>query len=206
MKKLNYFLFLALIMTAIFFTLGSSLVAAEKVLTIAVDEEIEGTDTHQIYWYSPAHEMISEPLIRLDLETKNVVPALSSRFEISNSGKDLIFTIPTGLTFTNGDPLTIEDVKASIERYKEVSPYASDYAAIEQVVIQDGNKLILKASKPPAYIWPALCSVASGVMNPKVIKSMDKAAFNRKAISYGPAAVEKWVQGSHMMLVKKPEL
>lgn len=204
MKKSYYILFLAMLMAAAFLTLGNSLEAAEKVLTIAVDEEIEGTDTHQIYWYSPAHEIISEPLIRLDLATKNVVPALASKFEISNDGKDLIFTIPQGLTFTNGDPLSVEDVKASIERYKEVSPYASDYAAIEDVVIRDGNKLVLKASKPPAYIWPALCSVASGVMNPRVIKSMDKAAFNRKAVTFGPAAVDKWVQGSHIMLVKNP--
>jgi ABC-type transport system substrate-binding protein len=96
MKKLNYISFLVMILTAAFFTFGNAPVAAEKVLTIAVDEEIEGTDTHQIYWYSPAHEIISEPLIRLDLETKNIVPALARKFEISNDGKDLIFTTPNG--------------------------------------------------------------------------------------------------------------
>ena len=116
MKK-SFILLLVLVMAATFFSFGNTLEAAEKVLTIAVDEEIEGTDTHQIYWYSPAHEMISEPLIRLDLDTKNIVPALASKFEIANDGKELIFTIPKGLTFTNGDPLTIDDVKASIERY-----------------------------------------------------------------------------------------
>jgi len=193
-----------IIIISINLSVGASGSADNKVLTIAVDEEIEGTDAHQVYWYSPVHWLIYEPLLRFDLEAKSVVPALASSLEITNEGKDLIFKIPEGLTFPNGNPLTVEHVKKSIERYKEISPYSADYAAVQEVVIQDDETVIFKCSEPPAYIWPALGSVASGVVDTKVIEQVGDAAFNRNAIAYGSATVEEWVQGSHVTLKKNP--
>jgi len=143
-------------------------------------------------------------LLRFDLEVENVVPALASSLEITNEGKDLIFKIPKGLTFTNGDPLTVEDVKKSIDRYKEVSPYSEDYASVQEVIVQDDETIIFKCSEPPAYMWPALCSVASGIVNTKVIEEVGDEAYNRKAITYGPAMIEEWVQGSQVTLKKNP--
>ena len=205
-KKLKYlriFIICFVLMFLITPMIGMSS-SNEKILTIAVDEEIEGTDAHQIYWYDIVHSLIFESLLRFDLEVKNVVSALASSFEITNEGKDLIFKIPKGLTFTNGDPLTIEDVKKSIDRYKEVSPYSEDYAAVLEVVIQDEETIIFKCSEPPAYMWPAICSVASGIVNTKVIEKVGDEAYNRNAIAYGPAMIEKWVQGSHITLKKNP--
>lgn len=185
-------------------SIGASSTTDKNVLIIAVDEEIEGTDAHQVYWYSPVHWLIYEPLIRFDLDAKSVVPALASSLEITNEGKDLIFKIPKGLTFSNGNPLTVEDVKKSIERYKEISPYSADYAAVQEIVIQDDETIIFKCSEPPAYIWPALGSVASGVVDTKIVEQVGDAAFNRNSIAYGAAIVEEWVQGSHITLKTNP--
>ena len=201
-KFKNFLILMVCLMIII--SINLSVGASNKVLTIAVDEEIEGTDAHQVYWYSPVHWLIYEPLIRFDLEAKSVVPALASSLEITNEGKDLIFKIPKGLTFVNGDPLTIEDVKKSIDRYKEVSPYSEDYASVQEVIIQDDETIVFKCSEPPAYMWPALCSVASGVVNTKVIEKVGDEAYNRNAIAYGPAMIEEWVQGSHVTLKKNP--
>jgi len=205
-KFKNFLILMVCLMTIISINLsvGASGSVDNKVLTIAMDEEIEGTDAHQVYWYDIVHTLLFEPLVRFDLENKNVVPALASSLEITNEGKDLIFKIPKGLTFTNGDPLTVEDVKKSIDRYKEVSPYSEDYAAVQEVIVQDDETIIFKCSEPPAYMWPALCSVASGIVNTKVIEKVGDEAYNRKAIAYGPASVEEWVQGSHITLKKNP--
>ena len=193
-----------MIIISINLSVGASGSADNKVLTIALDEEIEGTDAHQVYWYDVVHSLIFETLLRFDLEVENVVPALASSLEITNEGKDLIFKIPKGLTFVNGDTLTIEDVKKSIDRYKEVSPYSEDYASVQEVIVQDGETIVFKCSEPPAYMWPALCSVASGVVNTKVIEKVGDEAYNRNAIAYGPAMIEEWVQGSHITLKKNP--
>jgi len=193
-----------MIIISINLSVGASGSADNKVLTIALDEEIEGIDAHQVYWYDVVHSLIFETLLRFDLEVENVVPALASSLEITNEGKDLIFKIPKGLTFVNGDPLTIEDVKKSIDRYKEVSPYSEDYASVQEVIVQDGETIVFKCSEPPAYMWPALCSVASGVVNTKVIEKVGDEAYNRNAIAYGPAMIEEWVQGSHITLKKNP--
>ena len=203
MKQSIFIFRLILTLVCILFPFANSF-AAENVLTIATPEEIEGTDSHQVYWYNIVHDTISEPIVRLDLQNANIVPALASSMDVSPDGKTLTFKIPDGLTFTNGDPLTANEIKASIDRYIEISPYSADFEAIEKIIVQDKNTLVMKASQPPAYIWPALASVASGVMNPKVIKGMDAAAFNRNAISFGMASVEEWVQGSHILLARNP--
>ncbi|MBA7500074.1 Oligopeptide-binding protein AppA [subsurface metagenome] len=202
-KKLSLLLMVIMLMVISFVFTGYCQELAKE-LVIAVDEEIEGTDVHQVYWSSLIHELIFEPLIRWDLEVKNVVPALASSLEITNEGKDLVFKIPKGLTFPNGNPLGVEDVKKSIERYKEISPYSADYAAVQEVVIEDDETIIFKCSEPPAYIWPVLASPYSGIVDTKVIEQVGNAAFNRNAIGYGPATVEKWVQGSHITLKKNP--
>jgi peptide/nickel transport system substrate-binding protein len=200
-KFKNFLILMVCLMTIISINLS---VGASGTITIALDEEIEGTDAHQVYWYDVVHSLVFETLLRFDLEVENVVPALASSLEITNEGKDLIFKIPKGLTFTNGDPLTVEDVKKSIDRYKEVSPYSEDYASVQAVIVQDDETIIFKCSEPPAYMWPALCSVASGIVNTKVIEEVGDEAYNRKAITYGPAMIEEWVQGSQVTLKKNP--
>jgi len=201
--KFKNFLIL-MVCLVIIISINLSVGASNKVLTIALDEEIEGTDAHQVYWYDAVHSLIFESLLRFDLEVENIVPALASSLEITNEGKDLIFKIPKGLTFTNGDPLTVEDVKKSIDRYKEVSPYSEDYASVQEVIVQGDDTIIFKCSEPPAYMWPAICSVASGIVNTKVIEKVGDEAYNRNAIAYGPAIIEEWVQGSHVTLKKNP--
>jgi len=202
MKFKNFLISMVCLMIII--SINLSVGASNKVLTIALDEEIEGTDAHQVYWYDAVHSLIFESLLRFDLEVENIVPALASSLEITNEGKDLIFKIPKGLTFTNGDPLTVEDVKKSIDRYKEVSPYSEDYASVQEVIVQGDDTVIFKCSEPPAYMWPAICSVASGIVNTKVIEKVGDEAYNRNAIAYGPAIIEEWVQGSHVTLKKNP--
>ncbi len=110
MKFKNFLIFMVCLMMLISINL---FVGASGSITMALDEEIEGTDAHQVYWYDVVHSLIFESLLRFDLEVENVVPALASSLEITNEGKDLIFKIPKGLTFVNGDPLTVEDVKKS---------------------------------------------------------------------------------------------
>jgi peptide/nickel transport system substrate-binding protein len=48
------------------------------------------------------------------------IPAVASDYTISDDAKTYTFTLRDGVTFHDGTPVTIEDVKYSIDRYAEI--------------------------------------------------------------------------------------
>lgn len=175
----------------------------EKILTLATSEEIEGTDIQQIYWENIVHTLLYDSFVGFDMEMKEIIPTMVSEYSVSEDGKELMFKIPTDLKYANGDQVTLEDIKESIFRYKEISPYAEDFGPIQEVVI-DGDKLILKCDVPPAFMWPVIASSYSGIVNSKAAGEVDASEFNQHAATYGMTSVDEWVQGSHIMLKANP--
>jgi len=176
----------------------------ETTLVIAVPEEIEGTDIQQISWANIVHALIYQPLVVFTLDLKGVVPDLAESFEVSEDGKEITFKLPKDAKFSNGDPLTAEDIKKSILRYKEISPYAEDFAVVKDIIVKDDHTATLVLETPAPYLWAVLASVYGAPVDTKLAEKVGKEEFNRKAVGSGPFMIEEWVQGSHVTLVKNP--
>ena len=84
-------------------------------------------------------------------EAFKVVPDLASGYKLSNGGKTWTFTLRKGIKFSNGQPVTVNDVVASMRRiFKVKSPTAGGfYSGIV------GAAKCLKT--------PATCTLAGGV-------------------------------------------
>src|SRR5689334_14434816 len=80
-----------------------------------------------------------------------VVPDLASGYKLSNGGKTWTFTLRKGIKFSNGQPVTVNDVVASFRRiFKVKSPTAGGfYSGIV------GADKCLKT--------PATCTLAGGI-------------------------------------------
>lgn len=178
---------------------------SSRELIIAIPEEIEGTDISQINWENVVHTLIYEPLVSYDLELKNLLPAAANSYEISPDGKEITFKLSPDASFFNGDPLTAETVKRSMERHKQISPYGSDFDPIKEIIAKDPQPLVLKLSSPAAFLWPVLASIYGGVNDVAKAEEIGKEAYNRSAVGNGPYYVEEWVQGSHITLLKNPK-
>lgn len=174
----------------------------EKELVIAIPEEIEGTDIQQVKWENIVHNLLFQPLVSFDMELKNLVPEGAASFEISPDGTELTFKIPPDAAFSDGSPMTAEDVKKSIERYKKISPYAEDLAPVKEIIVKDPQTLVLKLENSAAFLWPVLTSTYGGTVNVKKAEELGNEAFNRNAVGSGPAALKEWVQGSHVSMIK----
>ncbi len=172
---------------------------ASNELVFALSEEITSTDMHQVYWSNMVHNILYDSLVTFDLENKKILPSAAESYEIRDGGKELVFSFAEDAAFTNGVPMTAEKVKASIERYRELSPYASDFAPITGMEIESG-KLVMKFERPTAFIWGVLTSDYAGIVEPAAAESMGKEDFSRAAVTYGPTRVKEWVQGSHITL------
>jgi peptide/nickel transport system substrate-binding protein len=97
----------------------------------------------------------------------NVVPDLATSMPtISNGGKTYTFTLRKGIKFSNGKPVTVNDVLASFQRIFKVSnPNAGSWYN----VIVGGNACLAK---------PATCTLKGGVV---VNAATNKVTFNLTA-------------------------
>jgi ABC-type transport system substrate-binding protein len=100
--------------------------------------------------------------------------------------------------------LNAEAIKASFERYLEVGPYVSDYVNIKEYNVIDEQTIEFVLSQPDPVLFTVLSSIQSGIVDAKAAEEVGNDAFKTKAVTYGPAYVEEWVQGSHVTL--KPNL
>ena len=163
-KLLSVMLAIMLLMTSVAaFAEESAGTPTDTELTFVVSDEIQGTDMQMISWVNMVHSLLYAPLVIMDESNTNPVPNVVSEISIENDGKDFVFTIPEGICFSNGDPVTAEAVVANFERYRETSVYASDLDPVTSIEA-DGDKVIFRCDKAAAVRWAVLASVYSGLV------------------------------------------
>ncbi len=170
-------------------------------LVIAIPEEPEGLDIQQITWSNEVHDLIYEPLVILD-PNMNIVPAQAVSFKVVDNGRAIIFNLPKGAKFANGDPLNATAIKESIERYRRISPYAEDFAVVDHIEILNETAVKIVCKEPPAYLWAVLVTAYGAPVDVFLAKKIGDDAFNREAVGAGPYRIEEWVQGSYILLVR----
>lgn len=101
---------------------------------------------------------IYEGLLKPD-ETGNIVPAIASEYTVSDDGLTYSFKLREGVKFHNGNEVTAEDVKYSIEKSAGMTGKESLIAAfsnIREVKIPFDNQVDIVLSEPdidfPAYV------------------------------------------------------
>lgn len=205
-------LMLVLIMTVTACSPKKEAVAAPKVekemysreLIIGISNELEGTDTQTIGTSNLAHILLYGLLIDVSLDGKSYEPDIAESYTISEDGLTWTFVLPEGAAFSNGTPLNAAAVKASFDRYLEVGAYGSDYVNIKAYNVVDELTFELVLSQPDPVLFTVLSSMQSGIIDAVAAEAVGNDAFKTKAVTYGPAYVEEWVQGSHVTLKPNP--
>ena len=84
------------------------------------------------------HNNIYEQLVRYESETDMVMPLLAESYSVSDDGLTWTFNIREGVKFQNGNDLTAEDVKYSIDRTMALEAGASYiWYGVEEINVVD---------------------------------------------------------------------
>lgn len=175
----------------------------QQTLSIAVARPWEGTDIYQCLSTCFTTTLIADGLLTFDKNTKELIPSIAEDFNVSEDGKTITLTIPEGLKYGNGETLTPDDVKSSIEWGLKVSAYSGDYAAIKEIAIE-GNNVILKLSDFSATVLYYLTSYYMPVIDKDQIDKTVKEELLMEAMPYGPFYVTEYEQDSFVK-VKRNE-
>lgn len=107
-------------------------------VVVGITQDLDSLDPHNAAYAGTREVLFNmfEGLVKADSDG-NLVPAVASDCSISEDAKVYTFTLRDGITFHDGSPVTVDDIKYSIERYADIQGEESAFSDFDKVVIVD---------------------------------------------------------------------
>lgn len=152
------------------------------------------------------HLNLYELLYRVNRDGTALEPSAAESYETSPDLKTWTFRLRKDIKFSDGSPITADDVVYSIERGRRKESlwaWLYDDAGLESVKAVDEQTVVFTLNK--SFV-PFLSDVAGywAAIFPKAALEKQGDAFFDKPISSGPFMVKELVQGDHVTLVRNP--
>jgi peptide/nickel transport system substrate-binding protein/microcin C transport system substrate-binding protein len=162
---------------------------------------IMGSDLYVQYFNSFVHDS----LCAHDLNTWEFVPRIAEKWEVSKDGLQFTFTLRPDAYFHNGDNVTAEDVKFSLEHIREPKLQALDqvpyYEGITKVEVLEKYKIRFTAKEKYFKNLSVVCGLT--IIPKSVYGDVDKSVkLQKEAVGAGPYKFEK-LQKGQMIVLKK---
>ena len=195
MKRWLFLVFTLIFSAAIFAGCGSDK-ADNSTLKVGVTNFADSLEPTENYfgWVVMRYGM-GEALAKFD-EKMNVQPWLAESWKISDDHLTWTFKIRDGVKFSNGNPLTAEAVKASIERAFAKNTRAATFFKYTEMKAE-GQNLIITTDKPapsmPGYLADPLFLIVD------VSAEKDRDFAKQGPICTGPYVCESFVKEKAVM-------
>lgn len=124
----------------------------------------------------------------------DVIPAVASDYTISDDATVYTFTLRDGITFQDGTPVTVEDIKYSLERSAKMDGESSALSAITDITIVDDKTVQLTLAEANSEFIYNL-SIA-------ILPQANDANQATNPIGTGPFKVSEFVEGQYLALEK----
>ncbi|MBO2445872.1 hypothetical protein J4573_02100 [Actinomadura barringtoniae] len=150
----------------------------------------------------PVTELVFRGLTRHDAQNK-VVPGLAESWTVSDDGRDYTFTLRSGLTWHDGQPLTSKDVKFTIDTVRRAgtadAPLSRNFTAVSSVETPDATTARITLSRP---FTPLLDAVSMGLLPEHVLrgKKITDADFGQHPVGSGPFRLATFKPGQYAQL------
>jgi peptide/nickel transport system substrate-binding protein len=144
---------------------------------------------------------------------KGVQPGLATAWKVAADGKSVTLTLRDNIKFSDGSPITAQDVQWSLKRAATPNNGIWQFMveSIDDVVIQDPATVVLKLKHTDPAILTALTVFNTSIIPEKLFEAApgatdaDKAkAFAEHPVGSGPFILQSWQRNSEMKLVRNP--
>ena len=154
-----------------------------------------------------ADEMLYSGLVRNDPGgAAKVVPSLAEKWDISKDGLTYTFHLRPGIKFSDGSPITAEDVAWNIEQFAnpEVNVSLPSLAeGIKTVKATDKSTVVIELERPVAAFLYNIAVFPAFVV-PKAKVEAEGDAFWKNPVSSGPFVMKEFASGSHITFEANP--
>jgi ABC-type transport system substrate-binding protein len=172
-------------------------------LIMGTEAEIDGFDPTKNRWDANGYfyaETVFDPLAVIGNDGKPH-PYLAQSITPNADYTTWSITLRSGVTFSNGDPLTADDVVYDLQAIKASLLTGSAFGPVDSVV-KTGQLTLDVHMKEPWVPFPFYLAGQPGfIPSPKMLKDPNG---SRNPIGTGPFIFKEWVPGNHFSAVKNP--
>ena len=156
---------------------------------------------------------IYDTLLAPTSDGRGVTPALATKWEFSPDGKTLTLTLRSDVKFSDGAPMTVDDVKWSLDRARD--PKAGEWnfslAAVDTIEAKNPTTLVFNLKHADPTLLAALATFNTGILpkaafeaSPGATPEEKAKAFAEHPIGTGPFSFVSWKRGEVMKLTRNP--
>jgi peptide/nickel transport system substrate-binding protein len=151
---------------------------------------------------------VYDTLVYRDPLTRQFVPGLAAKTEISSDGLTYTFTLRQDVTFQDSTPFDSHAVAKMLDRVTDpkthsqkavflLGPY-DHYTVVDPYTIQ----IVLK--QPYAPLLDGLAQVYLGIASPKALNTYDIDLYQFHQVGTGPFILTDYIPGDHLTLRRNP--
>ncbi len=150
-------------------------------------------------------QQMLESLYEVTPDGKDVVPLLAESHTLSDDKLTWTFKIKQGVKFSNGSPMTSEDVKFSLDKARSTKGgWEFLDVAIKNVDAPDPSTVVITTKYPWAPLLADLANFSNAIL-PKDYAGKTADEFYTAPVGTGPFVWDHWSKGSELKLVKNPD-
>ena len=183
----------------------SNLAATAETFKLGVNQDalsldpIATSDNASIW----AQLLLYDQLVRPTEDGTDLMPGLAESWEQSTDGTTYTFHLREA-KFSNGDPVTAEDVVFSLERAaSEASNWSRFFQPITAAEAVDDRTVTIKLDEPFTPLINNLAMFSAAILPADLVKSQGDAFFENP-VGSGPFVLKEWQRGGKIVLAANP--
>ncbi len=153
---------------------------------------------------------VYDGLLRVTKDGASVEPALATSWDTSADGLTWTFHLRPGVMFSDGTPLTSNDVKVSLDlaRAGQRTVWKDNYKAIKEIQTPDPATVNIILTEPHAPLLSELAMFPAWIMQADMATATDAAGYddsmNWASKGTGGYYTESWKKGDPVVLKRNP--
>jgi peptide/nickel transport system substrate-binding protein len=135
--------------------------------------------------------MIYGQLLTATEDGLDLTGGLAEDYEYDAKSRTYTLAVREGASFSNGDPLTADDVVFSIDQWRNGRNSGAYYEMIKSARAVDEHTVEISLSHPDTFL-PALLTWCTSTVYPKDFAGLSEEEYFKKPISAGPYSLVSW--------------
>jgi peptide/nickel transport system substrate-binding protein len=154
-----------------------------------------------------------DTLLQPTADGKGVSPGLATAYQVSDDGLTFTLTLRQGTKFSDGSPITADDVKGTLDRARNPKNGIWNFIleSVDSVEIKSPDTVALHLKHPDPTLAAGLATFNTAIMPQKLFEAAPGATDEEKAKAFaehpvgsGPFMFDSWQRGTQMVIKRNP--
>ena len=169
-------------------------------------EMVGGTYVHSIL------STIYDLLVYQDPTDGSIQPGLAASWEVSPDGLVYTFKLQPNARFHDGNPVTAEAVRFTLERAVDPAYRPNNVASARLMIAYDHTEVVddltarVYLKEPQANFLPSVVGRTQlAIVSPRAVERLGVEAFGENPVGSGPYRFVEWVRGERIVVERNPD-